>query len=57
VDQEARCALLEAMGDEVFAVFEPLDAEFCAYPEDLTSLLRAYASAHRTEFRPPLPAP
>jgi hypothetical protein len=54
-DQEARCTLLEAMGDDVFETFEPLDEQFCDYPEDLTSLMRAYVEAHRADFHPPLP--
>jgi Domain of unknown function (DUF4375) len=53
-DQEARCALLEAMGDEAFEAFAPLDEAFCAYPDDLTALLRRFATAHRDEFHPPL---
>jgi len=55
-DQEARCALVEAMGDEAFESFAPLDDAFCAYPEDLGALMRTYAAAHRADFHPPLPA-
>jgi hypothetical protein len=54
-DQEARCALLEAMGDEAFEAFAPLDDAFCAYPDELTARMRAYVKAHRADFHPPLP--
>jgi uncharacterized protein DUF4375 len=53
-DQHARCVLLEAMGDDAFAVLVPLDRLFCDYPDDLAGALRRYVAAHRAEFHAPL---
>lgn len=53
-DRDVRGAQLEALGEEQHARFDPLDAEFCAYPENLTALLRAFVTEHHAEFGPPL---
>ena len=50
VDWEERQTLLDDLGDELLDRLEPLDAEFYAYPDDLTSLLFEFVRKHPEEF-------
>jgi Domain of unknown function (DUF4375) len=51
-DQAERSSVLEAVSDSVRAAWADLDGRFCAYPEDLASLLRRYVEANQGQFRP-----
>ena len=50
-DRDGRCELIDAMSDEVRSQWGELDARFWDYPDDLTSLMRQFVNAHRSEFR------
>jgi hypothetical protein len=51
-DQDARQAMLEGLNKETIDQLESLDAEFYAYPDDLTELLFEFVRAHPEEFGP-----
>lgn len=51
-DQDARQAMLEGLNEEAIDRLEALDAEFYAYPDDLTELLFEFVRAHPQEFGP-----
>ncbi len=49
-DQAAREALVERLPDDQVAVLEELDAQFLAYPDDLTEHLFAFVAARPQTF-------
>lgn len=49
-DWEARRDQLEEIGEGADTLWDELTDAFCAYTEDLTSLLRGYVSSHRGQF-------
>jgi hypothetical protein len=51
-DQDARQAMLEGLDEEAIDRLETLDAEFYAYPDDLTELLFEFVRQHPKEFGP-----
>jgi len=50
-DPDERVEAIDALSDEARSKWGELDARFCAYPDDLTSLMRRFVIAHRSEFR------
>jgi len=50
-DRDERLDAIDAMSDETRSKWRELDERFCAYPDDLTSLMRRFVNAHRSEFR------
>ena len=50
-DRDARCDAMRGLPEAVSQAWFDLDGEFLDYPENLAALLRAYAKAHRAEFR------
>jgi hypothetical protein len=51
-DQAERGTALDGVADDVRAAWTDLDDRFCAYPDDLTALMRRYVEGHRGQFRP-----
>lgn len=49
-EQVMRAELVESLSDELASQLDLLDAEFYAYPDNLTELLYAYVSAHPATF-------
>ena len=47
---EAVSSAAADFSDDVIEQLQPLDNEFCAYPDNLTELLFAYVSKHPDEF-------
>lgn len=50
-DRDERTDLVDSMSDELRGKWRELDKRFYAYPDDLTSLMRQFVTAHRSEFR------
>lgn len=54
-DADRRGVWIANAPDDVRARWNELSAEFQAYPDDITTLMRAYVEGHREGFRPAIP--
>ena len=50
-DPETRARQMDAIGEQAEERWQALSERFFAYPDDLTTLMRAYVTSHRAEIR------